>query len=114
MRRSVVTIPFLVLLAAPVSAQVAFDAPSLIGPASPNGLAIYLTNSDPGDGLAGSSLGEGRVGEWTRGAARPLGRGVRRRPGARRRHRHLWGAQSGSGGLGHRHSLMDGRRRGHR
>ena len=26
----------------------------------------------------------------------------------------LWGAQSGSGGLGHRHSLMDGRRRGHR
>ncbi|HAC06059.1 MAG TPA: hypothetical protein EYM78_02530 [Gemmatimonadetes bacterium] len=76
MRRSVVTIPFLVLLAAPVSAQVAFDAPSLIGPASPNGLAIYLTNSDPGDGLAGSSLGEGRVGEWTRGAARPLGRGV--------------------------------------
>ena len=76
MRRSVVTIPFLVLLAAPVSAQVAFDAPSLIGPASPNGLAIYLTNSDPGDGLAGSSLGEGRVGEWTRGAARPWGRGV--------------------------------------
>ena len=76
MRRSVVTIPFLVLLAAPVSAQVAFDAPSLIGPASPNGLAIYLTNSDPGDGLAGSSLGEGRVGEWTWGTARPLGRGV--------------------------------------
>ena len=76
MRRSVVTIPFLVLLAAPVSAQVAFDAPSLIGPASPNGLAIYLTNSDPGDGLAGSSLGEGRVGEWTGGTARPLGRGV--------------------------------------
>ena len=26
----------------------------------------------------------------------------------------LWGAQSGSGGLGHRHSLMDGRRREHR
>ncbi len=76
MRRSFVTIPFLVLLAAPVSAQVAFDAPSLIGPASPNGLAIYLTNSDPGDGLAGSSLGEGRVGEWTWGTARPLGRGV--------------------------------------
>ena len=76
MRRSVVTIPFLVLLAAPVSAQVAFDAPSLIGPASPNGLAIYLTNSDPGDGLAGSSLGEGRVGEWTGGTARPLGRGL--------------------------------------
>ena len=76
MRRSFVTIPFLVLLAAPVSAQVAFDAPSLIGPASPNGLAIYLTNSDPGDGLAGSSLGEGRVGEWTGGTARPLGRGV--------------------------------------
>ena len=76
MRRSVVTIPFLVLLAAPVSAQVAFDAPSLIGPASPNGLAIYLTNSDPGDGLAGSSLGEGRVGEWTWGTVRPLGRGV--------------------------------------
>ena len=76
MRRSFVTIPFLVLLAAPVSAQVAFDAPSLIGPASPNGLAIYLTNSDPGDGLAGSSLGEGRVGEWTGGTARPLGRGL--------------------------------------
>ena len=76
MRRSFVTIPVLVLLAAPVSAQVAFDAPSLIGPASPNGLAIYLTNSDPGDGLAGSSLGEGRVGEWTWGTARPLGRGV--------------------------------------
>ena len=76
MRRSFVTIPFLVLRAAPVSAQVAFDAPSLIGPASPNGLAIYLTNSDPGDGLAGSSLGEGRVGEWTGGTARPLGRGL--------------------------------------
>jgi hypothetical protein len=46
-------IPFLVLLAAPVSGQVAFDAPSLIGPASPMGLAIYLTSSDPGDGLGG-------------------------------------------------------------
>ena len=51
MRRSFVTIPFLVLLAVPVSGQVAFDGPPLIGPASPNGLAIYLTNSDPGDGV---------------------------------------------------------------
>ena len=114
MRRSVVTIPFLVLLAAPVSAQVAFDAPSLIGPASPNGLAIYLTNSDPGDGLVGSSTWRGSRGRVDEGCRTSVGEGGRRRPGARRRHRHLWGAQSGSGGLGHRHSLMDGRRRGHR
>ncbi len=51
MPRSFVTILFLVLLATPVSGQVAFDGPPLIGPASPNGLAIYLANSDPGDGL---------------------------------------------------------------
>ena len=83
MRRSFVTIPFLVLLAAPVAGQVAFDGPPLIGPASPNGLAIYLTNPDPGDGLGAlatwresrgrvdvgyrASIGEGAAGDLALG-----------------------------------------------
>ena len=51
MRRPLFTIPLLALLAAPLSGQVAWDGPPLIGPASPNGLAIFLTNPEPGDGI---------------------------------------------------------------
>jgi hypothetical protein len=50
-RRLFVLIPVLAFLATPVSGQVAFDGPPLIGPASPNGLAIFLTNPEPGDGI---------------------------------------------------------------
>jgi hypothetical protein len=46
-RRPLFTIPLLALL----SGQVAWDGPPLIGPASPNGLAIFLTNPEPGDGI---------------------------------------------------------------
>ncbi len=35
----------------PVSGQVAFDGPPLIGPASPHGLAVFLADLAPGDGL---------------------------------------------------------------
>ena len=41
------------LAAAPVSAQIAWDSPPLIGPASPNGLAVFLTGPAPGDGVGG-------------------------------------------------------------
>ena len=51
MRRSFVIVLAIGLAVAPLSAQVVFDGPPLIGPASPNGLAIYLANPEPGDGL---------------------------------------------------------------
>lgn len=51
MRRVFVLILLLALLASPLSGQVAFDGPPLIGSASPNGFTIFLTNSEPGDGI---------------------------------------------------------------
>ena len=51
MRRSFAIVLALGLAVAPLSAQVVFDGPPLIGPAAPNGLAIYLANPEPGDGL---------------------------------------------------------------
>ena len=51
MRRLFVLIPLVALLATPLSGQVAFDGPPLIGPSSPNGFAIFLTNPEPGDGI---------------------------------------------------------------
>jgi hypothetical protein len=39
--------------AAPLSGQIAWDSPPLIGPASPLGFAAFLTSLSPGDGIGG-------------------------------------------------------------
>jgi len=44
------------LVAAPASAQIAWDGPSLIGPAAPGGLSMFLVNPDPGDGLGATLM----------------------------------------------------------
>ena len=49
---------FLALLAPPVSAQVPWESPLLLGPGSPGGVSLFLV--DPGDGLGGMVQWQGR------------------------------------------------------
>jgi len=67
-RRSLMVALFLSALAAPVSAQVAWDSPALISPAVPSGFSIFATNPAGGD--------IGALGTY-RHAAGPVGLGFR-------------------------------------
>jgi hypothetical protein len=97
MRKCMFVVATLVLgTVAPASSQIAWDGPSLIGPASPSGFAIFLTEPSPGDGLGAlatwrhqrgaldigyrASAGEGASGDLAIAAgidiSGPLARGV--------------------------------------
>ncbi|MDA0311709.1 MAG: hypothetical protein O2992_06280 [Gemmatimonadetes bacterium] len=51
MRTFLLLIGVLCWAAPSASAQIAWDGPSLIGPAAPSGLSLFLVNPDPGDCL---------------------------------------------------------------
>lgn len=53
MRRLLFVITLAAVAAAPLSGQIAWDSPPLIGPASPLGFAAFLTSLSPGDGIGG-------------------------------------------------------------
>jgi hypothetical protein len=52
-RRLLFVITLAAVAAAPLSGQIAWDSPPLIGPASPLGFAAFLTSLSPGDGIGG-------------------------------------------------------------
>jgi len=52
-RRLLFVITLAAVAAPPLSGQIAWDSPPLIGPASPLGFAAFLTSLSPGDGIGG-------------------------------------------------------------
>jgi len=67
-RTPVLLVAAVLLQAAPVSGQVAWDAPSLMAPGAPAGWGVHLFDADPGD--------LGVFASW-RGAPAPVGLGFR-------------------------------------
>ena len=63
--------------AGPLSAQLAWDAPALVGPHAPEGLSVFLVNPWPGDGLG--ALGAWRTSgpTWSLGYRGALAQGPR-------------------------------------
>ena len=77
MRRLLSALTLVILVAPPVSAQIAWDGPPLIGPASPTGLALFLTSPEPGDGIGALATWRQQRGTVQLGYRAVVGEGVR-------------------------------------
>ena len=77
MRKFVVIVGIMTLgAAAPAAAQVAWDAPSLIGPSSPTGLALFVSDLSPGGGVGALAMWRHRQGALDIGYRAMAGEGA--------------------------------------